>query len=264
MESYEALAKVYDRLNGEVDYAAIADLYQSIFARYGVAPELLLDLGCGTGRMTLELADRGYDMIGVDASAEMLSKAYEQMYAKGKSGILFLQQDMRTFELYGTVGAVTCCLDSLNYLLSPEDLDRCFASVHNYLDPDGLFLFDMNTPHKFRTVYANNAYVLEDELVWDAGTEEEERAAIFCGWQNSFDPETNLCDFDLSLFEEMPDGSYRRSDEHQCERCYSMDEICDALTRAGLELLGVFADWSFSQADETTERWYFVARAIKH
>ena len=97
MESYEALAKVYDRLNGEVDYTAIADLYQSIFARYGVAPELLLDLGCGTGRMTLELADRGYDMIGVDASAEMLSKAYEQMYAKGKSGILFLQQDMRAF-----------------------------------------------------------------------------------------------------------------------------------------------------------------------
>ena len=261
-EGYGAIARVYDKLNAEIDYAAWADFVEKCFDRYlPQRPELVLDLACGTGSMTLELARRGYDMIGVDGSADMLACAADR--ATGIPGLLFLQQDMRSFELYGTVGAVTCCLDSLNYLLSPEDLDRCFASVHNYLDPDGLFLFDMNTPHKFRTVYANNAYVLEDELVWDAGTDEEERAAIFCGWQNHFDPETNLCDFDLSLFEEMPDGSYRRSDEHQCERCYSMDEIRDALTRAGLELLGVWADWSFSPASETTERWYFAARAIK-
>ena len=145
----------------------------------------------------------------------------------------------------------------------PEDLDQCFACVHNYLDPDGLFLFDMNTPYKFDRVYADHAYVLEDELVWDAGEATEERAAIYCGWQNNYDPETRICDFDLSLFEELPDGSYRRADEHQQERCYTLDEIKDALRRADLEFLGVWSDFRFSAPDDTTERWYFAARAIK-
>ena len=162
-EGYQAIARVYDRLNAEIDYTAWADFLERCFDRFlPTRPELVLDLACGTGSMTLALASRGYDMIGVDGSAEMLSEAYSR--ATEQPGILFLQQDMRTFELYGTVGAVTCCLDSLNYLLCTDDLDACFACVHNYLDPNGLFLFDMNTPYKFSNVYANNAYVLEDEL----------------------------------------------------------------------------------------------------
>ncbi len=261
-EGYQAIARVYDRLNAEIDYTAWADFIETCFDRFlPHRPELVLDLACGTGSMTLPLAARGYDMIGVDGSADMLSEAYAR--AEGADRILFLQQDMRTFELYGTVGAVTCCLDSLNYLLSPEDLLACFRCVHNYLDPDGLFLFDMNTPYKFRHVYGNNAYVLEDELVWDEGTDQEERAAIYCGWQNSFCEDTMLCDFELSLFEELPNGEYRRADEHQVERCYSMQEIEKALAEAGLELLGVWSDWQFSAPDEKTERWYFAARAKK-
>jgi len=261
-EGYTAVARVYDKLNAEIDYAAWADFIETSFNRYlSTRPTLVLDLACGTGSMTLELAKRGYDMIGVDRSAEMLSEAYNR--SASQSGILWLQQDMRSFELYGTVGAITCCLDSLNYLLSPDDLTKCFSTVHNYLEPNGLFLFDMNTPYKFETIYGNNAYILEDELVWDEGTEEEERAAVFCGWQNSYQPSTRLCDFDLSIFEEMPDGSYRRSDEHQMERCYTMDEIRDALNKANLELVGVWSDYSFAPIDEKTERWYFAARAIK-
>ena len=261
-EGYNAIARVYDKLNAEIDYGAWADFFEQCFDRFLKAhPELVLDLACGTGSMTRALSARGYDMIGVDGSAEMLAEAYAQK-TEGDS-VLYLQQDMRTFELYGTVGAVTCCLDSLNYLLDDGDLARCFATVHNYLDPDGLFLFDMNTPYRFRTVYGNCAYVLEDELVWDEGTDGEERAAIYCGWQNTFHPETGLCDFDLSLFEEMPDGSYRRSDEHQRERCYSMEEITSALQEAGMELLGVWSDYRFSAPTDTTERWYFAARAIK-
>jgi SAM-dependent methyltransferase len=221
----------------------------------------VLDLACGTGSMTIPLAARGYDMIGVDGSADMLSEAYER--AMGRERLLFLQQDMRSFELYGTVGATTCCLDSLNYLLTREDLDACLALVHNYLDPDGLFLFDVNTPHKFRSVYGDNAYVLEDELVWDAGTETEERAAVYCGWQNHYDPDTRICDFDLSIFEELPSGAYRRSDEHQQERCYEPDELLDALKRNRFELLGVWSDFQFSAPTDTTERWYFAARAKK-
>jgi hypothetical protein len=158
---------------------------------------------------------------------------------------------------------VTCCLDSLNYLLEDGDLQKCFATVHNYLDPNGLFLFDMNTPYKFRHTYGDNAYILEDELVWDEGLDTEERAAVFCGWQNHFDPDTRICDFYLSLFEELENGSYRREDEHQRERCYEMEEILSALKAANLELLGVWSDFDFTAPDEKTERWYFCARAIK-
>ena len=261
-EGYNAISRVYDKLNSEIDYDAWADFIEACFDRYlPKRPELVLDLACGTGSMTLALAKKQYDMIGIDGSAEMLAEAYNR--AAGKTDVLFLHQDMRCFELYGTVGAVTCCLDSLNYLLSPADLDACFSCVHNYLDPNGLFLFDMNTPHKFETVYADNAYVLEDELVWDEGTETEERAAIYCGWQNTYHADSRLCDFDLTLFEEMPDGSYRRSDEHQRERCYMLDEIKAALSKANLELLGLFSDTRFSAPTDTTDRWYFVARAIK-
>ena len=201
-------------------------------------------------------AERGYDMIGVDGSADMLSRAYA---AKPEdSNVLFLEQDMRSFELYGTVGAVVCCLDSLNYLLGNGDLAACFRTVHNYLDPGGLFLFDMNTPHKFRTVYGNNAYVLEAER-----PEEDGGTDIFCAWQNFYDEKTRVCDFDLSIFEEQPDGSYLRSDEHQQERCYDLEEIRSALATSGMELLGLFSDYRFSAPTGQTERWYFAARAIK-
>ena len=257
--SYTAIARVYDKLNKEIDYAAWASFFEACFDRYlSARPELVLDLACGTGSMTIELARRGYDMIGVDGSEDMLSEAFVR--AQGLPPILFLQQDMRNFELYGTVGAITCCLDSLNYLPSKEDLVRCFACVHNYLDPNGLFLFDMNTPYKFEHIYANNAYVLEDEIEYD----ENDKGLVYCGWQNFFHPETGVCEFDLSLFEEMPDGSYRRSDEQQTEYCYALDTVKDALASVGLELLGVWADYNFSPITETTPRWYFAARAIKN
>lgn len=259
-EGYQALARFYDRLNAEIDYTAWADFLEKCFQCYlPEKPELVLDLACGTGRMTGELARRGYDMIGIDGSADMLSEAFSRHAHLGK--VLFLNQDMREFELYGTVGAVVCCLDSLNYLLGDGELKKCFSLVHNYLDPNGLFIFDMNTPYKFREVYGSNAYILEDEL--PPLEEGDSPAAIFCGWQNEFHPETGICDFELSLFEEGEDGTYFRSDEHQRERCYSMEEICNALKETGLDLIGCFADWSFAAPTETTERWYFVARAIK-
>ena len=131
MQSYEALGKVYDRLGDEVDYPAWADYFEAAFARYGIAPELVLDLGCGTGKMTIELSRRGYDMIGVDGSAEMLSGAYARKFEAGAENVLFLQQDMRELELYGTVGAVVSTLDCVNYLTGDGDLEKCFSLVHN-------------------------------------------------------------------------------------------------------------------------------------
>lgn len=252
MSQYDSIARVYDRLNAELDYGAWADFVEAVFARYLPArPSLVLDLACGTGSMTHELAARGYDMIGVDLSPEMLSMA---MSRAGEVCPLFLCQDMRSFELYGTVGATVCCLDSVNYLVGEGDLDRCFACVHNYLDPDGIFLFDVNTPYKFAHIYGDNAYILEDEI---------DGQAVWCGWQNAYDTETGLCDFYLTLFEEDEDGRYLRSEEHQRERCFTHETLLAALERAGFAYLGTWSDYRFKSPDEHTERWYIAARAIK-
>ena len=255
-DGYRAIASAYDRFNADVDYERWSDFIEACFDRFLPAkPEIVLDLACGTGRMTFPLADRGYDMIGIDGSAEMLSHAFERKSAEGQPSILFLQQSMQSFELYGTVGAVTCCLDSLNYLLKNEELAKTFALVHNYSDPDGLFIFDVNTPYKFENVYSDNSYVLEDEN--DGG------GAIYCGWQNFYDKESRVCDFYLSVFEEGEKGAYYRDDEHQRERCYTREEIENALIGAGFELLGVYADLDFGALTPEDERWYFVARAKK-
>ena len=255
-EGYESIARVYDRLNAEIDYGAWADFIEKCFDRFlEQKPGLVLDLACGTGRMTRELSARGYDMIGVDGSADMLSCAMSEP----REGILYLLQDMRSFELYGTVGAVVCCLDSINYLLEDKDLSDTLACVHNYLDPDGLFIFDVNSPYKFENVYSDNAYILEDEVE----DEEGNTRAVFCGWQNQYDRDSGVCDFYLTLFEEDEDGSYIRSDEHQRERCYTLEQLKGALDRAGMELVGVYGDFELNEPTATQERWYIASRAKK-
>lgn len=246
MKAYEMLAKFYDSLNGDVDYAAMADFYEKIFREAGKKPELVLDLGCGTGSMTLELARRGYDMIGVDGSPEMLTVANERKFAAGHPEILLLCQDVREFELYGTVGAAVSSLDVMNYLTGDGDLSKCFALVHNYLDPDGIFIFDVNTPYKFEHVFGDNAYILEDE-------------ECYCGWQNEYDKESGLCRFYLSLFEEKADGSYKREDEEQTERCYSREELTKRLSEAGFADIRFFGGCDGRAPEETSERWYVTA-----
>lgn len=252
-EGYNSIARVYDKLNAEINYSAWADYVEKCFLRYMPnKPEIVLDLACGTGSMTYELLKRGYDMIGVDGSEDMLSEAYARGTSFGDKNILYLLQDMRSFELYGTVGAVTCCLDSLNYLLSEEDLMKCFDTVHNYLEPDGVFVFDMNTPYKFENIYGDNSYILEDKI---------DGLDVYCGWQNYYDKESEICSFYLSLFEEI-DGTYRRSDEEQHEKCYSLDTIRTLLYKCGFELLMVSSDYNFSEINDETQRWYFCAKRV--
>ena len=249
---YDAIAHVYEKLNSEIDYKKWADFIEAIFDKHlQTRPSLVLDLACGTGTMTRELSSRGYDMIGIDGSADMLAEAFMQK-EEGES-TLYLNQDMREFELYGTVGAVVCCLDSINYLLSESDVKKTFSLVHNYLDPDGLFIFDVNTPYKFENIYSDNAYILEDEL---------EGSAIYCGWQNSYDKESGICDFYLSLFEETDEG-YSRFDEHQEERCYQKDTLLKLLCECGFEKVDVVSGYNFEAPDQKCERWYFIARAKK-
>ncbi len=214
-------------------------------------PVAILDLACGTGSMTVELARRGYDMTGIDLSEEMLAIARSKCDSEHfRHSVLLVRQDMAQFELYGTVDAITCCLDSLNYLTSTDDLRRTFLHVHNYLEPDGLFIFDMNAPAKFERVYGLNSYVLEDE-------------GILCAWQNIYNKKSKLCDFYLSIFTEDADGRWQRFDEEQRERCYSLRTINKLLDECGFEVCSLSADFDLSPVDKDTERWYFTVRAKK-
>lgn len=256
MPGYDSIASVYDNINSEIDYSAWADFIENCFRRFlPHMPELVLDLACGTGSMTLELQSRGYDMIGADLSEDMLSQAYEKAYDKDITNVLFLKQDMRDFELYGTVGAICCCLDSMNYLTEDGDLQKCLACAHNYLDPDGLFIFDVNTPYKFENIYGSNHYIFEDKN--SCGE------TVYCGWQNDYDKDTRLCNFYLTVFTEENDGRFTRADEVQTERCYSKDELTEDLAECGFELIGIFGDYDFSTPNSDCERWYIVARAKK-
>ncbi len=249
---YQTLAPFYDILNGDLDYHAWADFLEENFRRYySGRVESVLDLACGTGRMTEELCCRGYDMIGVDRSPDMLSVARQNAEKEGMADrILYLCQDMCDFELYGTVEAVVCCLDSINHVTNRADLSRCFHWVHNYLVPDGLFIFDVNTPYKFEHVYGDNAYVLEDE-------------GVLCAWQNHYRKQSRLCDFYISLFSENEDGSYQREDTQQTERVYTLQSLKRLLSENGLELLSVVSDFAFSPVNDTCERYYITARAVK-
>ncbi len=256
MPDYDSIASVYDNINAEIDYSAWADFIEGCFDKFlPQKPELVLDLACGTGSMTFELHKRGYDMIGADRSEDMLTQALDKAYDREISDILFLKQDMRTFELYGTVGAVVSCLDSINYLTEDGDLEKCFKNVHNYLDPDGLFIFDVNTPYKFVNIYGNNHYIFEDSNSYGS--------MAYCGWQNEYDNDTKLCNFYLSVFTEEEDGRFSRADEVQTERCYEKEELAQKLKACGLKPLGIFGGYDFSEPKADCERWYIVAKAIK-
>lgn len=246
MEQFTAIAEYYDRLNG-ADYDAYAEYVKRVFERYGSGEEsLVLDLGCGTGSLTLALSERGYDMIGADISPEMLMIASERAYDKEKS-ILFLMQDMRSFELYGTVSGIVCALDGISYLDSREDVIKCFKLVRNYLDPGALFLFDINSEYRFKEVLAKRDFFLEED-------------GVCLGWRSEIDDEGKSCDFLLTLFCQDEDGRYTRRDETQTERIWSDYEMRTMIEESGLETVAIFSGFDMKEAEETDEKRFFVVR----
>lgn len=240
---YNDFAYVYDKLINDVDYKEWADYYFKIFQRYGLSPKLGLDLGCGTGNLTVELSNRGVEMTGVDISEDMLMVAREK--SEGKD-ILYLNQDMTEFELYGTVDFIVSSLDCINYITDKRDLLKVMKLANNYLEPGGLFIFDINTRYKIENVIGDNTFILEDD-------------DCFCSWQNEYDKRRKLSDFYLTFF--LKDGeNYTRFDEHHTERAYEIEEIKALIESSGMRLLKVYHNLSFENPKKNSERVFFVAQ----
>jgi SAM-dependent methyltransferase len=244
---YSDFAYVYDLLMQDVKYSEWADYIESLFRKFCVKkPELVLDMACGTGNLTLELAKRGYDMIGIDMSSDMLSCAMEKSAECGISP-LWVCQDMRAFELYGTMDVILCTMDSMNYIENASDMKQVLDLVKNYLNPGGLFIFDMNTPYKLEHVLGNNLfYEIRDDITYL--------------WRNEYLPKEKKCIFDLTFFVREAEDIYRRLEEEQQQKAWTIDEVKDQLAQTGLELADVYDAFTQNAPSDQSERYFFIAR----
>ncbi|MCT4542926.1 MAG: class I SAM-dependent methyltransferase [Vallitalea sp.] len=247
MSSYNSFAMVYDKFMSNVPYEMWTDYIIDLIHKYYIKePKLMLDLGCGTGNITRLLANKCYDMIGIDNSYEMLSVAKEK--SKDTDGdILYLLQDMREFELYGTVDCIVSICDSINYILEEQDLLQVFKLVNNYLDPKGLFIFDLNTCYKYKNILNDNTFAETND----------ESAYI---WDNYYYEEESINEYDLTLFIKDSNNSYHRYSETHHQRMYELSIIKKLLHEAGLEFVDCFNAFTFEEPNSMSERVYFIAR----
>lgn len=243
MDAYTSFAQVYDLFMDNVPYEKWGAYLDKLFKEYNIEDGLVLDLGCGTGKLTRFLAEKGYDMIGVDYSFEMLDIAREQ----SDDSILYLLQDMRQIELYGTVRAVYSACDCLNYILEEDELREVFALVNNYLDPGGLFVFDMNTPYKYTELLAENTI---------AETREE---GSFI-WENYYDKEERINEYDLTLYVKESDGRFQRFEETHYQKCYELATVKRLLEEAGLQVVAMYDAYTKEPVSEESEKVLFIAR----
>ena len=243
MAVYESLAEVYDELMDQVPYDQWAQFIREKMVHHGIREGLVLDLGCGTGKMTGRLRAMGYDMIGLDASVDMLELARERT----PEDCLYLNQDMRSFELYGTVGAVVSVCDSINYITDEKDLVQVFRLVNNYLDPGGIFLFDVNTEHQYR------------DLVGDSVIAEDRDDVSFI-WYNHYDQEMHLNEIDLSVFIREEEDLYRKYQELHIQAGFTLAGMKELLEESGLEYLAAWDGYSDRPAGEESSRIVFLAR----
>lgn len=246
MEAYSGFAEVYDIFMDNVPYEEWAKYLCQILRDYGIRDGLVLELGCGTGNLTSRLAEEGYDMIGVDAAPEMLEIAMDKKREKGYD-ILYLLQDMREFELYGTVRAVVSACDSVNYITETKELEQVFGLVNNYLDPSGIFVFDFNTEYKYRELLGNQT-IAEDR---------EESSFI---WDNYYDEAERINEYELTLFIREKDGRYGKYQETHFQRAYTLEEIRKIIEQSGLEFVAAYDAYTREPPHEESERISVVAR----
>ena len=243
--SYDSFSRFYDSLTDNVEYKKRADYFCRLLSMCGVNGGILLDLGCGTGSMSIEMAKRGFDVIGVDLSIGMLNEARMKAYESGAQ-ILLLNQSMDELDLYGTVDCAICVLDGINHLSGKEQIKAAFEKVSLFMNPGGAFAFDVNTLYKHKNVLADNVYVYETENV-------------YCVWQNSYNEADSSVDISLDFFEE-EDGVYYRSEESFTEKAYELSDISAWLTQAGFEVIGVYDDMTFEKVAPESERAVFLAK----
>lgn len=256
MEAYTSFAHVYDTFMDNIPYETWSKYLIGLLECYGVTDGIVLDMGCGTGNMTELLARHGYDMIGIDNSEEMLMTAAEKA-AKADLNILYLEQDMRAFELYGTVRAAVSICDSMNYILKPEELEHVFKLVNNYLDPGGIFIFDMNTVYKYKDVMGDSTIA-----------ENREDCAFI--WDNYYDDGTKINTYELNLFikdeEESEDGGsdfgepFVRFSEVHCQRAYTLEEVKTLICKAGMTFVAAYDAFTNDDVRADSERMYIIAR----
>lgn len=239
---YGNFAFVYDALTDDVEYQKRCDYLETLFKKHiDFKPNLIADLGCGTGTVCTILADRGYDMIGIDSSEMMLSEAVKKT---GNREILYLNQDMTDFELYGTVDVFLSMLDSMNYITDLDLVSRLFSLVKNYLNPGGVFIFDVNTPYKYEQILADNVFTYDDN-------------GIFYAWENNFDGE--YCDFLINFFVKNGENYSRFTEEHT-QRCHTFKELLDIIEKSGLILEGVYDDLSLDDPKGDSQRIFIVLK----
>ena len=254
-EAYTGFAFVYDLFMDETPYEKWGAFIEKSLKEYGIAQGIVLDLGCGTGIMTEYLARKGYDMIGVDNSYDMLdvaSKKQAERMAAAKPeedyNILYLCQDMREFELYGTVAAVYSICDSINYITDPDDLLTVFKLVNNYLDPKGLFLFDFNTDYKYR------------EVIGDTVIAENRDEGSFI-WENTYDEKTKINEYDLTIFSPSEQkGLYEKHEEVHYQRGYTLSEMKALIEKAGMIFEKALDADTQQEVTAQSERIYVFAR----
>lgn len=243
--SYDNFSRFYDLLTDNVEYEKRADYFCRLLSLCGIDGGILLDLACGTGSISVEMAKKGFDVIGVDSSIGMLNAARQKTYESGEQ-ILLLNQSMDDIDLFGTVDCAVCVLDSINHLADENQVKRTFEKVSLFMNPGGAFAFDVNTLYKHKNVLADNTFVYDlDEL--------------YCVWQNNFNAADGSVDISLDFFEE-DDGAYYRSYESFTEKAYDLADIEKWLEEAGFEVVGVFDDMTTEKAHPETERAVFLAK----
>ena len=240
-----AFAAVYDKFTQNTDIKKRADFLHALLCRFGIADGILLDLACGTGMLSEAFIQKGYDVISVDASCAMLNEARNRLVPyEGKA--LLLEQDMRDLDLFGTIRACVCCLDSVNHLTDAYDVQQVFSRVSLFTEPDGVFLFDVNTVYKHREILGNNTFIYEDEK-------------DFLVWQNEYDPADDTVQMLIDIFTMDDSGRYVRESDEVTERAYEADLLEDMLKKAGFRAVYRFGDLSRETPSETEQRIYFAA-----
>jgi len=245
MTEYDIFSKFYDELTENVEYKKRAEYVNALIKNNCVGAQTVVDLACGTGSLTVELAEMGYEMIGVDCSVQMLSEAQNKAYDSG-SNIMFLCQRMQDLDLYGTVDAVVCMLDSINHITEESEVLEVFKKVSLFMNKGGVFIFDVNTPYKHKEVLGNNTFVYETD-------------DVFCVWQNELESDNKTVNITLNFFEKDEDVYYRE-EESFSEKAYELGKLEDMLKTSGMTVVGMYDEMTDNIPNEKSERIFIVAK----